>query len=83
MDRHTYLTGGARIVAKRGTELPHAKLTDADIAAIRRQHARKQRLIDHLNQRYSIAGIAEHYGVHPNTIERALRHDTWAHVRTA
>lgn len=81
LDRATWQASGSRLYAKRGTDLPQARLTEADIAAIRRQHQRKQRLIARLNAAYSAASFAARYGVHVRTIEKALRADTWSHVR--
>jgi hypothetical protein len=66
---------------KRGEELPHARLTSAQVAAIRRAHGRKQRLIDRLNERYSAAALAGRYGVSLRTVERVLARETWFHVR--
>ncbi|MDE1715792.1 hypothetical protein PWG14_25320 [Chromobacterium amazonense] len=83
MDRREYLSTGARLYAKRGQQLPHARLTDHDIAQIQRMHARKQRLVAHLNARYSAAGLARQFGVSQRAIERVLARETWAHVRHA
>lgn len=81
MDRREYLATGARLYAQRGTELPQAKLDEETVARIRRQHARKKRLVAMLNSKYSAAGIAASLGVHPRTIEKVLRGESWFHVR--
>lgn len=80
MNRHEYKCGGARLVAKRGTELPQSKLTEAQVREIKQAHAVKQRLIDELNARFSAKALAAHYGVHHRTIERILQRDGWIHV---
>lgn len=59
MDRHEFLASGARLYALRGQQLPHARLTESDIAKIRRLHAQKKRLVERLNRRYSAAGLAQ------------------------
>jgi hypothetical protein len=81
MDRHEYLSTGARMYARRGEDLPQSKLDVETVAWIRRQHARKQRLIQRLNEQYSAAGMAERLGVHVRTVEKALRRESWAAVR--
>lgn len=81
MDRHEYLSTGARMYAKRGEELPQSKLDAETVALIRRQHERKQRLVKQLNERYSAAAIAKRLGVHKRTVEKALQRDSWAAVR--
>lgn len=83
MDRREYRATGARMYARRGTELPQAKLDEATVARIRRLHARKQRLVAHLNRKYSAAGLAASLGIHVRTVEKVLRGDTWFHVREA
>lgn len=80
MDRHTYEATGARLYALRGSQLPQAVADEALVAKIRRQHARKVRLIALLNQRYSAAGIAKRYGLSTRAVERIIARDTWAHV---
>jgi len=51
-------------------------LTDDQVRAIRRDHARKQREIAALNAAYSAQAMAERYGVHVRTVEKALRYET-------
>lgn len=80
MTRDEYRATGAKLTAKRGSELPHAKLTEDDAVAIRKLHARKQRAIARLNERYSAAGIAKRYGVHVRTVERILQRTGWVHT---
>lgn len=81
MTRHEYLASGARLTAARGSELPQAKMDEAAVAEARRLHARKQRLIAKINERYSIEALAERYGVAKHTMTKILTRETWAHVR--
>ncbi|OVE45610.1 hypothetical protein [Chromobacterium violaceum] len=83
IDRREYLSSSARLYAARGEELPQSKLTDADVAKIRRLHDRKQRLVAKLNKRCSVEALAQMFGVHRRTIEKALSQESWAHVRAA
>lgn len=80
LDRHAYLAGATRLYAVRGSALPHAVVDEALVAHIRRQHARKQRLIQRLNARYSAAALAQRYGLHLRTVEKILARESWAHV---
>lgn len=80
MSRHEYLASGARLYAVRGSKLPQAIVNEALVAKIRHQYARKQRLIQQLNATYSAAALAKRYGLHPRTVEKILRRETWAHV---
>lgn len=70
MTRAEYLAGAARLTARRGNQLPHAKLDAATVRAIRAnpqgETARQQ---------------AERLGVHIRTIEAARSHKTWRHVQ--
>lgn len=80
MTREEYVNN-ARLIARRGSECPSAKLDEATVAWIKRQHARKQRLVKKLNDLYGVKGIAKRYGLHVRTIERILQHNGWVHVR--
>jgi hypothetical protein len=68
-----------RLKVKRGSELPHAKLTESDVLLIRslvehREHLKDQaRMLT--NQR-----IAEKFGVHQRTIDRITAGESWNHV---
>lgn len=72
---------GSYWMAKRGEELPWSKLDAETVKKIRRQHERKQRLIDRLNERYSAEAFAERLGVHESTITKVLTYETWRHVK--
>ena len=80
MTRDEYVNN-ARFLARRGTECHNAKLDDATVAKIKRQHARKQRLVKRLNERYSAKGIARQLGLHVRTVEKVLQRVSWFHVR--
>ena len=69
MDRHTYAQWGARATAKRGTELPQARLTPEAVREIR---ANRQGL--------TAAQLAAQYGVHYRTIEKVRAYETWSHA---
>lgn len=79
--RHTGTTHHG--TAKRGTELPHAKLTEQATIEIRALHAAKQHAIEVLNREFSIAGLSKKFGVHHRTIERVLMRETWPHTLKA
>lgn len=70
-----------RLYAKRGTDLPWSKLTEAKVADIRREHAYKERQKRDLDAKHSAAAIARREGVHKNTIDKILSFATWVHVR--
>ena len=69
MTRFEYAQFGARACAKRGSELGHARLTEQDVIAIRR-NARGQ----------TAEQLAESFGVHFRTIEKVRAYESWAHV---
>lgn len=80
MDRADYLNGGHYQCHARGEELSHSKLNEKKVSELRRLHKAKQDQIDSLNRVFSIEAFAKKYGVHPRTIEKALRYETWSHV---
>lgn len=69
MTRFEYTQFRAKADAKRGVELPHARLTERDVIAIRR-NVRGQ----------TAKQLAESFGVHFRTIEKVRAYETWAHV---
>ena len=60
----------APINPARGIELPHAKLTPEKVAAIRIR----------ASMGVSQRKMAKEYGVHVNTINRAVLHENWWHL---
>ena len=81
MAREDYLLYGARCTVLRGEDRSLSKLTDANVQDIRRLHARKTRIIKRLNEKFSASALAKKYNVHPRTIEKALRLETWTHIK--
>ena len=67
--------------AKRGTELPWAKLTEQAVRDARGEYERARAAIAHINEHYSVAGIARRYGVSTSAMEKVLNYSTWIHVR--
>lgn len=79
LDRGEYLVR-AREWARRGQELPHARLSEEDIAEIRSAVAQRESLRNHIRQTLSNAALASRFGVHPRTIEKVVQRETWVHV---
>lgn len=69
MSRHEYVNGGARLVCKRGTDLPHARLDPDKVRAIRANKGG-----------WTSKQWAQHLGVHLRTIESVRDYRTWVHV---
>lgn len=67
--------------AKRGEELPHAKLTASQVKEMRRLYAYARANIERLRKIGTVRGLAKMYGVDPATVSLALNHATWFHVR--
>jgi len=65
---------------KRGSDLPHSKLTEDDVRMIRSLHEYKKRQVEMLNETLGIKALAEKYGVHERTIEKVLSYDGWRHA---
>ncbi len=68
-----------RLSAKRGQQLPHAKLTEDDVRLIRELVAHREDLIQQARQ-LSAAKIAEKFDVHQRTIEKVINGYSWGHV---
>ena len=69
MTRDEYLTGGSYMVAKRGNDLPQAKLNPEIVREIR------------LNKKGETAAQwAASLGVHQRTIDKVRDRRSWAHV---
>jgi len=68
-----------RTKAKRGSQLPWAKLDESDITVIRELVSEREyhkRQASHLTN----AKIAEKFGVHVRTIDRVTAGENWGHV---
>ena len=59
MTRNEYNLWGAKATAKRGSDLPHTKLTPDQVAAIRANRHGK-----------TMKALAEEFGVHHRTIQK-------------
>jgi predicted DNA binding protein len=79
MTRDEY-TLRCRETARRGMELPWAKLTDADVKQAREAFERGQFAIAYIRAHYSAAGLARKYGVSRSAMDKALKGITWGHV---
>ena len=66
MNRREYITFGARLNAKRGNELPHAKLNAEAVRVIRANVQGK-----------TAKQLAQEFGVHFRTIEKVRSYETW------
>lgn len=64
---------------KRGEQLPHAKLTDADVRLLRECVVERERLRKQASE-LSNQKLAEKFDVHIRTIEKVLQRYTWFHV---
>lgn len=58
----------------RGEALPHAKLTDAMVRAIRAEYVP-------YSKTHGAPALAKRYGLHRRTVEKVLSYETWFHVR--
>lgn len=56
------------------------KLTASDAKAIRELHAWKLLEVERLNAIAGIDALAEKFDVHPRTVEKILKYETWRHV---
>tara|TARA_Y100000296_G_C5168538_1_gene256053 strand:- start:2010 stop:2249 length:240 start_codon:yes stop_codon:yes gene_type:complete len=65
---------------KRGSELPQSKLTEETVKEARKLYKEARQAIRDLQDLYSAKGLAERYGVHVRTMEKALAGITWSRV---
>lgn len=68
-----------RTKVRRGSDLPHAKLSEKDVKDIwslvnQREHYKRQA------SRLSNGRLAEMFGVHVRTIDRITSGESWTHV---
>lgn len=68
-----------RLHVLRGSQLPHAKLTESDVRIIRQLIEHRQSLRDQANQ-ITNQKLAEKFGVHHRTIDRISSGESWGHV---
>jgi hypothetical protein len=69
-----------RLKVKRGEALPQSKLTEETVKEARKLHEESRQAISDLNDMFSAKGLAERYGVHVRTMEKALSGITWSHI---
>ncbi len=69
-----------RLKVLRGESLPQSKLDDDAVIRARESHAAGMAAVKEIHANYSIKGLADHYGVHVRTMERALSGETWSHI---
>lgn len=79
MDRAEYRSL-AHALAKRGQELPHTKLLDVQVGAIRSAVRQREALRRHIADNLSNEALARSYGVHVRTIEKIVQRFSWAHI---
>ena len=68
-----------RTKVKRGSGLPHSKLTEEDVILIRELINQRNELLAQ-SRSLSNAIIAEKFGVHCRTIDRISSGENWIHV---
>ena len=68
-----------RLKVKRGTELPHAKLTETDVRLVLDAVAEREKLRSQART-LSNKALAERLGVHVRTIDRITAGENWGHV---
>ena len=69
-----------RLKVKRGDELPWSKLNDEKVIKARRDHERARLLIKKIQNKYSVQGLADQYGVSKGAMEKAISGITWSHL---
>lgn len=69
-----------RLKVKRGSELPQAKLTEDDVRFCRELHEQGWHQIRQAYEYCTAKALAEKFGVHVRTMEKALSGISWGHV---
>ena len=64
----------------RGQDLPHAKLIDLDVIAIRSAAKQRDSLRKYISENLSNAALASKFSVHERNIEKILTRQTWSHI---
>lgn len=64
---------------RRGSQLPHAKLTESDVRLIRELIAHREKLRAEVSTLTNQC-IAEKFNVHHRTIDKISAGETWIHV---
>ena len=79
VDRFEYLQS-AVANAKRGQELPHAKLLDLDIIDIRSAHRQRINLLTFIRNNLSNEALAKKHGISVRNVEKIVSYQSWGHV---
>lgn len=66
--------------AKRGSELPHSKLTPEQVEEMRSARRQRMALMEHIKANLSNEALARKHGVHVRTVEKVVTGETWCHV---
>ena len=67
--------------ARRGVDLPQAKVTDEIVRAIRAEHRAKEKLKRRLDELFSLEAIGRRYGLSKSNVCKITTYATWRHVR--
>lgn len=65
---------------KRGEQLSQSKLDENKVREARALHEEYLQTVRDLQDTFSIKALANRYGVHERTMEKALAGITWSHV---
>jgi hypothetical protein len=68
-----------RLKVKRGSQLPHAKLSEDDVSLIRQLVDERERHREEA-AKLTNAKLAKKFGVHVRTIDRFTAGEGWGHV---
>jgi hypothetical protein len=79
LERGEYLSR-TREFALRGQDLPHTKLLDLDVTAIRSAARQRESLRQHIRDNLSNEALARKFNVHVRTVEKILQYETWSHI---
>ena len=66
----------------KGSQLPQSKLNEAAVRRIRKEYREMQQQIRQLQQEFSVAAYADHYGVSVSNMDKVIRGETWKHVES-
>jgi len=70
----------ANTTYRRGSQLPQAKMTEADVRNARREYIEGRQKLARLQRYFSVQGLADRYGISKAAMEKILYRDTWEHV---
>jgi hypothetical protein len=79
LERGEYLSRSKEF-APHGQDLPHSKLMELDVVAIRSAARQRESLRQHIRDNLSNDALSKSFGVHVRTIEKVLQYYTWSHV---